>query len=281
MTAKTPRFERAQDFLAQRVVVAPAAKRIGMQVHARIDRMPSSAQANTTGLRALIRSVAASTRQAFRAHLAEFSDNAQRISVELFYAQSNGLKPYEQVALLLEAKDSPSVADVAARQRIVPIELQRALIANSFHHVDAMQALAANLSTHPETLLPLAAHPSWGVRTAVAANIGPRMKVEERALAEEKELVFNTLIERYEDSFAPFIIPACKDPEQLQRIFERSSLTPLNAHLFTDNPYASNDILLSVVSSNTIGLLPGGQKVKERARSLVDNRLGDHGPTIN
>lgn len=282
MAEKSLRFQRAQDFLIERVGLGPVVKRIGMLLHAHLDtgRDAQASQNNTSGLRALVHGAAEKTQRAFRSHLAEFSDDTQRITMEFFFAQSNHLSPAEQVDLFLDGHESSSVAFAAARQRLVPFELQQALVEHGQRHVDAMRALAENPTTSPKTLLPLAAHPSWGVRVAVAAHIGPRMKIQEKNLEADKELVLNTLIDRYEDSFAPYIIPVCKDSEQLQRMFDRSAMTPANAHLFTDNPYASNDILLSVVSSNAIGLLPGGQDVKERARSLVNNRLGDSGPSF-
>lgn len=283
MAEKMLRFQRAQDFLIERVRLGPVVKRIGMLLHARIEpgRDAEIAQRNAVGLRNLVHRAAESTHRAFRSHLAEFSDDTQRITMEFFFAQSNHLTASQQVDLFLEGHESASVAFAAARQCTVPFELQQALLDHGQQHTDAMRALAENPATSPKTLLPLAAHPSRGVRVAVAAHIGPRMKVLEKSLEADKELVFNTLIDRYEDSFAPYIIPVCKDPEQLQRMFERSTMTPANAHLFTDNPYASNDILLSVVSSNSIGLLPGGQDVKDRARTLVNNRLGDSGPALS
>jgi len=281
MAVNMPRFQRAQDFLTTRVGLRPAVKRIGMLLHARLDTAAeaSAARSNARGLRSLVQQVAANTQRAFRSHLAEFSEDSQRIAMEFFFAQSNRLSAAAQLALFREGQDSGGVAYAAARQRTVPRELQQALVEEGFHHVDAMQALASNPSTHPQTLLPLTSHSNRGVRLAVAAHIGPRMRVEEPELETDKQLVFNALVDRYEDGYAPFIIPVCKDLEQLKWMFDRSTMTPANAHLFTDNPYASNDILLSVLGSNRIGLLPGGQDVKDRARALVDNRLGDHEPT--
>ncbi|ANN80833.1 hypothetical protein [Bordetella flabilis] len=282
MADRTVQFQRAVDFLSERQARGPIAQRIGLPLHAGVS-LPTgahTAQANTLGLRALVRGVASATKQAFRARLAEFSEDSERISTEFFFAQSNRLSGAEQVALFMEGRESGAVAHAAARQPTVPRELQNALLEHGFHHTEAMRALAANPSTHPQTLLPLASHPIRDVRIAVASHIGPRMRIEEKALEADKQLVFNTLIEQYEDGYGPFIIPVCKDLEQLRWVFDRSTLTPATASLFTENPYASNDILLSVLGSNTIGLLPGGPGVKERARALVNNRLGDLGPTL-
>lgn len=282
MNAKTPKFQRAQDFLIERVRLGPILKRVGVTLHASIapEATKEAFIENANRLRAQVHRAADNTHAAFRSHLAEFSEDTQRLTVEFFFAQSNRLTPSRQVELFLQGHESSSVAFEAARQRTVPITLQDALVKYGYRHADAMRALADNPTTHPKTLLPLASHPSRDVRVAVAAHIGPRMKVHENEFDEEKTLVFNALIENYEDCLAPYIIPVCKDTEQLERMFDRTVLTPSNAHLFADNPYASNDILLSVVGSNTIGLLPGGQKVKERVRSLVNNRLGDAGPTL-
>ncbi len=280
MAEKTPRLQRAQDFLIEQVRLGPVVKRIGLLLHARLEAGADAALDNAHWLQGAVRQVGARTYQAFRSHLADFSDDTQRITMEFFFAQSNRLTGQEQVALFLEGAESASVAYAAARQRQVPAELQAALIEHAQWCPDAMRALAENLGTIPKTLAPLAAHPSREVRMAVAAHIGPRMRVlEPENIQADKQVVFDTLVDRYEDSFAPYIIPVCRDPEQLQKMFERSTMTPENAHLFTDNPYASNDILLSVVESNAIGLLPGGRGVKERARALVSNRLGDSGPT--
>ena len=279
MAEKTPRFQRAQDFLIEQVRLGPVVKRIGLLLHARVEAGADAALSNAHRLQATVHQAFARTRSAFRSHLADFSDDTQRITMEFFFAQSNRLGAQEQVALFLEGCESASVAYAAARQRKVPAELQDALVEHALWCPDAMRALAENPGTSPKTLMPLATHPSREVRMAVAAHIGPRMRILEPALETEKHFVFDALVDRYEDSFAPYIIPVCKDPEQLQKMFERSTMTPENAHLFTDNPYASNDILLRVVGSNAIGLLPGGSGVKERARALVSNRLGDSGPT--
>lgn len=279
MAEKTPGFQRAQDYLIERVSLGTVVKRIGMLWRARISPSPDAGQANALELRSLVRQVAENTQRAFRAHLADFSEDGARIATELFFAQSNRLSGAEQVALFREGKESGAVAYTAARLRGIPAELQRALVEDAFHQADAMQALASNPDAHPQTLLPLAGHPARGVRLAVAAHIGPRMRKVEPALEADKQLVFNALVERYEDGYAASIIPVCRDLEQLRWMFERSSMTPANAHLFTDNPYASHDILLGVLGSTQIGLLPGGKDVKDRARALVDSRLGDRSPT--
>ncbi|WP_323025720.1 hypothetical protein [Castellaniella sp.] len=279
MAEKTPRLQRAQDFLIEQVRLGPVVKRIGLLLHARLDNGADAALSNAHRLQTMVREAADRTYTTFRSHLADFSDDTQRITMEFFFAQSNRLTAPEQVALFLEGNGSAAVAYAAARQRKVPAELQAALVEHAQWCPDAMRALAENPQTSPKTLLPLATHPSREVRIAVAAHIGPRMRIEEPAVDADKRSVFDALVDRYEDSFAPYIIPVCKDSEQLQKMFERSTMTPENAHLFTDNPYASNDILLSVVGSNAIGLLPGGRGVKERARTLVSNRLGDSGPT--
>lgn len=283
MSVKAPKFQRAQDFLVERVRLGPILKRVGVVLKAQIEPGATKEvfERNATRFRNHVHRVAESTQAAFRSHLADFSDDTERLTMEFFFAQSNKRSPAEQVALFMEGKHSSTVALAAARQKNVPVELQQALVEYGYQHADAMCSLARNPKTDPKTLLPLARHPNRNVRVAVAAHIGPRMKVEEKLLDEDKTFVFNTLIENYEDWFAPYIIPACKDPEQLERMFEQTALTPANAHLFAENPYASNDILLSVVSSNAIGLLPGGQQVKEHVRSLVTNRLsGDSGPTL-
>lgn len=283
MNVKTPKFQRAQDFLVERVRLGPILKRVGLVLKAQIEAGATKEvfERNAARLSNNVQRVVENTQAAFRSHLADFSDDTERLAIEFFFAQSNKLSAATQVELLMKGRHSSTVALAAARQKTVPIELQQALVENAYQHVDAMCSLASNPKTHPKTLLPLSRHPSRNVRIAVAAHIGPRMKVEEKHLDDDKMFVFNTLIENYEDWFAPYIIPVCKDPEQLERMFEQTALTPANAHLFAENPYASNDILLSVVSSNTMGLLPGGQQVRAQVRSLVTNRLNDDGgPTL-
>lgn len=275
MNVKPPKFQRAQEFLVERVRLGPILKRVGLVLKAQLEPGATKEvfERNAVRLRDHVHRVAEHTHSAFRSHLADFSDNTERLAMEFFFAQSNKLTASEQVELFLEGKHSSTVALAAARQKNVPLELQQSLVEHGYQHADAMCSLATNPKTHPRTLLPLAGHPNRNVRVAVAAHIGPRMRVEEKQLDEDKMFVLNALIENYQDWYAPYIIPVCKDPDQLERMFEQTALTPANAHLFAENPYASDGILLSVVSSNSIGLLPGGQQVKEQVRSLVTSRL--------
>ncbi|AYK20531.1 hypothetical protein [Aeromonas veronii] len=107
-----------------------------------------------------------------------------------------------------------------------------------------MRALAVNMGARPAVLAPLVEHPDSDVRLAVAAHIGNRMKIEEIALNSEKQNVFDAIVECYEGRFAPFLVPVCRDADQIQQMFDHTTMTPGNARLFIDNPYSPNGVLL-------------------------------------
>lgn len=264
-----PTFQRAQEYLTEQINLGPVIKRVGVVLNANLDA------AFDVGRRLddVIQSALEKVEAAIERKLADFSDVNQRRTIEFFYAQSRRMPANMQVEMLVEGKDSSSVALAAAQQRKVPESVQFALVEHCSRHSNAMRALAANPETRPSALWPLIEHPDFDVRQVVAAHIGNRMRVDEISINSEKQSVYNAIVDVYEGEFAEYLVPVCRDPEQIQQMFDQTPMTPSNARLFVENPYSPDGVLLDIVSSTTTRLMPGGGNVLEDAKKLLENRL--------
>jgi len=211
--------------------------------------------------------------EALAKKLAEFNDADQQLTIRFYYAECRHIPATEQVTMLIAGKNSASVAEAAARQRNVPEALQFALVQHCQQHPEAMRALALNANTRPAALAPLVEHTNADVRLAVATHIGRRMLIRENELDGEKRVVFDAIIEVYEGSFAPLLVPVCKDAGQIRSMFDQTMMTPSNARLFVDNPYTPDGVLLDISNSPTPRLMPGGSEVLRDLKKLLGNRL--------
>lgn len=264
-----PTFQRAQEYLTEQINFGPVIKRVGVVLNANLDA------ALDVGRRLddVIQSALEKVETAIERKLADFSDVNQRRTIEFFYAQSRRMPANMQVEMLIEGKDSSSVALAAAQQRKVPESVQFALVEHCSRHSNAMRALATNPETRPSALWPLIEHPDFDVRQVVAAHIGNRMRIDEISINSEKQSVYNAIVDVYEGEFAEYLVPVCRDPEQIQQMFDQTPMTPSNARLFVENPYSPDGVLLDIVSSTTTRLMPGGGNVLEDAKKLLENRL--------
>lgn len=267
--AQKPTFQRAQEYLTEQINLGPVIKRVGVVLNANLD----SAIDVGRRLDDVIQSALEKVEAAIERKLADFSDVNQRRTIEFFYAQSRRTPAATQVGMLIEGKDSSSVALAAAQQRKVPEPVQFALVEHCSRHSNAMRALAANPETRPSALWPLIEHPDFDVRQVVAAHIGNRMRVDEISINSEKQSVYNAIVDVYEGEFAEYLVPVCRDPKQIQQMFDQTPMTPSNARLFVENPYSPDGVLLDIVSSTTTRLMPGGGNVLEDAKNLLENRL--------
>ncbi len=265
--AREPTFLKAQEFLATQASIGPV-KRLGVVIHANIDALADAGKR----LGDLVQSAFDRVEEALQRQTAHFSAH-QQIAIQFLYAQSRGIPAHAQVEMLIAGKDSSAVAMAAAQQRRLPDDLQFALVEHCSQHARAMQALAANIDTRPAALAPLVKHPDSDVRLTVAAHIGNRMKIDEVVLKDEKNSVFDAIVEHYEGRFAPLLVPVCRDADQIQQMFDQTTMTPGNARLFIDNPYSPNGVLLDIASSVTARLLPGGTEVLRDVKTLLETRL--------
>lgn len=264
-----PTFQRAQEFLTERINLEPIIKRVGVIINTNFD----TAIDLFRQMDDVIQSALYKVDVAIERKLADFSDANQRRAVEFFYAQSRQTSAAKQVDMLIDGKESSSVALAAAQQRKIPESVQFALVEHCSRHGAAMRALAANLTTRPAALWPLVEHPDRDVRLVVVAHIGNRMKIDENLVNSEKQSVYNAIVDNYDGDFAEYIIPVCRDPNKIQQMFDQTPLTPSNARLFVENPYSPDEILLDIVSSTAMRLIPGGGGVLEDAKKLLENRL--------
>lgn len=263
-------FWTAQKFLATRASLGPAVKRVGIVLNANISALADAGKK----LDDLVQGAFDRVETAMSVKLADFANENQRRAIQFFYAESRGIPAQTQVEMLIAGRDSSAVACAAAQQRHIPEPLQFALVEHCSQHPQAMRALAGNVEARPAALSALAEHSDSDVRMAVAAHISYRMKIQEPALKEEKQNLFDAIVARYEARFAPFLVPVCKNPEQIQLMFRRTGLGPNNTKLFVNNPYTPNDVLLEIASSVTARLMPGGTEAVKDARNMLEKRLG-------
>lgn len=269
LSERKPTFLKAQEFLAERLSLGPIIKRVGVVLHANLDAMATAGKQ----LDDLMQGAFDRVEEALSRKLADFSEENQRTAIQFFYAESRGVSAEKQVEMLISGSDSGAVALAAAQQRHIPEALQYALIERCPQHADAMRALASNMTCSPKVLGKLVDHPDSDVRMAVAAHIGIRMKVDEFALNDEKHGVFDAIVKCYEGRYAPYLVPVCRDSDQIRQMFDDTSITPGTARLFIDNPYSPNSVLLDIASSITNRLMPGGSETLEDVKKMLENRL--------
>lgn len=264
-----PTFLKAQEFLEERLRLGPAIKRVGVVINASLELSADVGQRLGT----VIKSAKELVDAAFERNLAEFSDVAQKSTIEFFYAESRRTPANKQVEMLVASKNASSVAMAAAQQRHVPEQVQFALVEHCAQHTSVMRTLAANPATRPAVLQGLVEHPDRDVRQIVAAHIGARMKVIEPQFTNEKQELYNSIAHAYEENYAQHLVPVCRDPDQLRSMFDKTPITPKNARLFLDNPYISDDVLMDISDSSLLRVMPGFGEVMDDINAIFQTRL--------
>lgn len=272
-----PVFQTAQDFLAQRIQFGNIVKRVAVTINANIGNLSNSIDIGRR-IDAIFEFAFDKVEAAIDEKLSAISDKNQKLAVEFFYAQSRGISAQRQVEMLADSGYSSTVSLAAAKQRNIPDALQSALIDNCSSHVDSMRALVSHTDINPKYLLPLAEHQHYDVRFSLAEHIGNRMRITEN-LTNEKQNVYNTIVDHYDGDFADFLVPVCKNPDQIQQMFDQTPMLPGKVRLFVENPYSPDRVLLDIVSSTTTKFLPGGNDVIEDAKRLLDNRINKNEST--
>jgi|GEM_PF-6536795 len=213
--------------------------------------------------------------------LADFSDENQRSTVEFSYVGSRRIPVERQLDMLEVGRNSTAVTAAAASQSDVPAEVQRYLVRECYDHKMAMAALARNRNADFAAIEPLAAHPDQDIRLALASNIGPQMRLSAENGYTAKQAVYNSLLNHYVGDFAPYLVPVCKDGEQLERMYTQTMRTPGNARLFVDNPFSPDHVLLDISTLGSLRMIPGGSAVAQDAKQQLEKRLlveSDAGP---
>lgn len=274
-------FTRATEFLADRLHSGKGLRHVGVVVRASLENVADA----TKQLDNLAQSAWDRLDAAMERRLADFSDQNQRNAVRLSYAGSLRIPVAEQLQMLDAGRHSEAVTSAAATQLQVPLPIQRFLATECSNHRTAMVALAQNLSTDLQTLETLASNPDRDVRRTLAANIGGRMCVNEPQFTESKLAVYNAILNHYESEFAPYLVPACRNEDQLAQMYSQTTNTPGNGRLFVENPYTPDQVLLDISASISLRLMQGGSVVASDARQQVEKRLSarsnDAAPDLN
>lgn len=263
------KFHKAENFLVERLALGSPERRLGARISAKVAALDDAEQRIASAIGSAVEAV----QTVLSRKLADFKSENQRSVVKFFYAESQGIPAPEQVSMVVLGKDSSGVAMAAAQQRRVPVSVQAALVEHCAQHAAAMRALANNAETRPVNMMPLVDHPDRQVRIAVSAHIGSRMRVQEAPLDNEKHRLYNAMVNSYEDGYAEFLIPVCRDPDQLQLMYDSSKEPAKNSRLFADNPFSPSKLLIAIVDSSTLRLIPGGREVQKNARAMIETRL--------
>jgi hypothetical protein len=212
-------------------------------------------------------------RAAMDLQLAELSDENQRNAMRFSYAGSLRLSVSEQLQMLSTGRHAESVSLAAAKQEQCPFEVQSFLAHECRNQTAAMLALAQNNGTDIRTMASLASHQDQQVRLSIAASLCGRMRVSEPKLTEAKQAVYNTLVRYYESEFAPYLVPVCRDENQLAQMYAVTKQNPSNGRLFVENPFTPDQVLVDISTSLSLRLKPGGATVASEAKQQVEKRL--------
>ena len=258
-----PHLLTDQEFLEQRLQAEPA-KRLAVRVV--IDA--------ANGLRGLAARATARMQQAFEGHIANLSERSQEIATRLAYAELTRMPPREQAQLVKEGAAASAVAEAAARQRRVPAEVQAALIEHCSEHAAVMRHLAARADASIETLAALVDSEDGLTRLSVAKNMGSRMRMDEPALTEQKQAVFDRLVTGFETDYAPYLVPVCRDPEQLAEMYTKISKTLGMLEVFVDNPDSPDTLLIDIAASPRMHVVQ--HEASRRAKEVLHHRALRH-----
>lgn len=261
----SPRFESEQEFLGSRLAHEQA-PRLAVRVALDFTQAPANIAQK---LREAAASVGQRMQAAFKAHIANISDEAQALATQLTFAEINKVPPTLQASMVYQGRDAPVVAEAAIRQRRIAPEVQAALVEHCQHHASAMQTLALRPDATLDTLDVLASSDDRRTRFNVAMNIGPRMKIDEHAQEDKKAAIFNALIAHYESDFAPYLVPVCQDSEQLREMYDKTSKALGMLSDFVDNPYTPDSVLVDIASSPTMQVVQHDAAMRAKEMLLV------------
>ena len=216
---------------------------------------------------------------AFERGLANISERSEAIATALTFAEINRLPPTEQAAMVVEGRDATIVAEAAVRQRRVAPEVQAALVANCGIHTRAMELLASRADATVETLAALTDSHSQRVRLKVAENIGARMRVNEPSRTQAKQAVFDRLVDDFVSDYAPYLVPVCRDPDQLASMYAKTGKTLGVVDVFVDNPHSPDSVLVDISTSPKMHVVQNNAARKAKEMLLV--RAAHHESTAN
>ena len=254
-----PQLLSDQEFLAQRLRAEPS-KRLAVRIA--VDAV--------NGLRGIAARAAERLRQAFESHVANLSEESQEIATRLSYAELLRMPAAEQAKLVKQGAAATTVAEAAARQRRVPAEVQAALVEHCKQHTNAMRHLAARSDATIETLDALAGSSDGPTRAGVVKNMGSRMRMIEPMLADQKQAVFDRLVSSFQSDDAPYLVPVCRDPNQLAEMYTKTSKTLGTLDVFVDNPDSPDTLLLDIVASPRMHVVQ--QEASRRAKEVLHHR---------
>lgn len=222
------------------------------------------------GVLGLAKRAADRLRSVLDSHIEGLSDESQRTAAQLTFAELNKTPPAAQAKLVEQGAKAAVVAEAAAHQRRVPVEVQTALVEHCIGHTTAMRYLASRADADYSALAVLADSKDERTRINVAANVGPRMRIIEPARADEKQAIFDSLVARFESDYAPHLVPVCTDAVQLKNMYSALSKTLGTADVFVDNPHTPESVLLDIAASPTMHIVQ--HDASRRARELLQAR---------
>ena len=267
---RQPTFGRASDFLAERLPSIAGLRRIGIVARASFDGAVEAGKR----LEDIFQGAGSRLEQAFARSLNELSDANQRTVVRFEFSLCAPIPAGEQLALLKAAGDDSAVTLSAAKQRHVPVEVQRFIVAERTAERLALLALARNPRSDLQAISPLLFHDDAAVRQALAEHVGPRMRVQEQSRdAYVKHQIYNALVQRYEPGFAHALVPVCRDPSALESMFQRSDRDTAVLQLFVENPFTPDEVLLEISTNMSLGRTAQGAEVASQAKHRVEAAL--------
>lgn len=272
-------FTKATEFLAEQLQSGSSFRRVGVVLRASLDNVVDG----TSRLDNLVQTAWDKLDAALEHKFADFSDDNQRIALRFSLASSLRLSERDQLEMLDKGRNSLSVTSAAAKQRQIPVEVQRFLAIECSSHKASMAALAQNCEIDIQTLEILASNPDREVRIVVAANLAGRMRLDEPNMVESKLAVYNALLNHYESALAEYLVPVCRDEDQLAQMYSLTDKTPSNLRVFVDNPYVSGHLLQDISTSVRLRFMQGGSEVVNNAMQQVDKRFlaeNDTAPTL-
>lgn len=273
-TEERPRFLSKQELLAETLPKQLPAR---LAVRVSLDLAKNPAQI-ATRLRELGAEVAGKMRVAFDTHVANMAEESQQLAMKLTFAESNKVPPPVQALMVRMGRDASIVAEAAVRQRRLAPVVQEALVSECRQHTAAMRELAGRPDATVETLGALASSQDKATRVKVAGNLGARMRVQEPLLSDAKQAVFDGMVAHYESDFSPYLVPVCRDSEQLQAMYERTSKTLGVIDVFVDNPHTPESVLVDIAASAKMHVIQREAAQKARDALLV---RASHPSSIN
>lgn len=262
-------FTKASDFLAGRLQESNKPLRVGVIIRTAFSNVANVATEIDNAFHGAWDKLDA----AIERKLADLTDQNQRAALQLRYAGDMRIPLDKQLDLLEQGQFSETVTSAAAYQPGIAEEIQDFLLAHCYRQKMTMTALAHNPSTMLDVLEKLAHHPDKQVQLALAAQFAPSMRIVDESREAAKQAVYNALLDNYHSDLAPYLVPVCRDTEQLDAMYAQTSKTPGALRHFVDNPLTSDTVLLDISSAMPVRMFPGGARVAADAKQLLEKRL--------